>query len=199
MGRRKQTEAELNWRRAQILKAAAKVFVAAGFHGAKMETIAGEAGCSAATIYSYFNGKDALFEGVMDELSREMLALIQAPMPPGLDLRQSLFWTLQRLGEFADRNQQLLLTYLVQAGDLGHRETQDDVHLAFVAHYKALFDAAQKRGEVRAELDTAELAVAFEGMISAVAIKRIRSGASIDAGSGMIDLFLSGAAARPRR
>lgn len=49
----------------KIIQAAEKVFGKVGFHNAKMEDIAAEAGITKVTIYSYFQSKDNLYLAVI--------------------------------------------------------------------------------------------------------------------------------------
>lgn len=51
--------------RARILAAAREVFLEEGFQGASLRAIAERAGCSLSNLYSYFRGKDALFEALV--------------------------------------------------------------------------------------------------------------------------------------
>lgn len=48
-----------------IIKAAERVFAVEGFHSAKMEDIAKEAGITKVTLYSYFQSKDNLYLAVI--------------------------------------------------------------------------------------------------------------------------------------
>jgi TetR/AcrR family fatty acid metabolism transcriptional regulator len=54
-------------KRAQILRAAAGVFSQHGFHKAKIEEIAKEAGIGKGTVYEYFSSKKELFKEMIEE------------------------------------------------------------------------------------------------------------------------------------
>jgi AcrR family transcriptional regulator len=56
-------------RQRQILTAAAQVFAEKGFHRATIRDIATAAGISDGTIYNYFENKDALLIGILDQLN----------------------------------------------------------------------------------------------------------------------------------
>ncbi|PSC03072.1 TetR/AcrR family transcriptional regulator [Alsobacter soli] len=62
-------------RRAEILQAAAEVFVRSGYAGATVDEIANVAQASKATIYSFFGDKAALFAAVIVERAESVLAL----------------------------------------------------------------------------------------------------------------------------
>jgi TetR/AcrR family transcriptional regulator, repressor for uid operon len=53
-------------RRAEILAAAERCFVRAGFHGASMHDICAEAGMSPGNLYRYFPSKEALIAGIAE-------------------------------------------------------------------------------------------------------------------------------------
>ncbi len=55
-------------RKEQILEAAMEVFARSGFHGARMDDIAKQAGLSKGALYWYFDGKDAIIQGIMDRM-----------------------------------------------------------------------------------------------------------------------------------
>jgi AcrR family transcriptional regulator len=60
--------------RDRILTSAAEVFLASGFHGASLDTIAKAANASRATVYQYFAGKEEIFRELSAESERDVLA-----------------------------------------------------------------------------------------------------------------------------
>ena len=65
-------------RTAEIIQAATAVFAAKGFDGATMEDIADAVGINKATIYLYFESKDALIHAIAEQLFAQELAGLQA-------------------------------------------------------------------------------------------------------------------------
>ncbi len=65
-------------RTAQIIEAATAVFAEKGFDGATMDDIADEIGINKATIYLYFDSKDALIGAIAEQLFAEELVGLQA-------------------------------------------------------------------------------------------------------------------------
>ncbi len=65
-------------RTAQIIEAATVVFAEKGFDGATMDDIADEIGINKATIYLYFDSKDALIRAIAEEIFAQELADLQA-------------------------------------------------------------------------------------------------------------------------
>ncbi|MBO6948667.1 MAG: TetR/AcrR family transcriptional regulator [Rhodospirillales bacterium] len=60
-------------KRKSIVRAAARVFMGAGYGAASMDLIAAEAGVSKQTVYSHFGAKDALFEEIVSGKCEELL------------------------------------------------------------------------------------------------------------------------------
>ncbi|MFK7929003.1 MAG: TetR/AcrR family transcriptional regulator [Myxococcota bacterium] len=63
MGRR---EANKQKKRSDLLSAGQTAFLEQGYHGTSVEQIAASAGVARGTFYLYFDGKEALFESVVD-------------------------------------------------------------------------------------------------------------------------------------
>ncbi|MCW2514373.1 MAG: transcriptional regulator, TetR family protein [Mycobacterium sp.] len=59
--------------RERILRSAAKVFLANGFHGTSLDTIAKAAKASRATVYQYFAGKEDIFRELSAASERDVL------------------------------------------------------------------------------------------------------------------------------
>ncbi len=69
--------------REELLRAAALVFERKGFHGAKLEDVAREAGLTTGAVYSNFKGKDELFLALADHQIAERLQTIRAVADAG--------------------------------------------------------------------------------------------------------------------
>ncbi len=91
-------------RKAQILEAATEVFSRAGFHKARMDDIAKQAGLSKGALYWYFDSKNAIIQGIMDLMfSREfekMGAFIDAEIPAREKLERYLEMTVEDIARF---------------------------------------------------------------------------------------------------
>ena len=91
-------------RKAQILEAATEVFSRSGFHKARMDDIAKQAGLSKGALYWYFDSKDAIIQGLMDRMfAREfeqMGALIDADIPAKQKLEYYLELAVQDITRF---------------------------------------------------------------------------------------------------
>ena len=69
--------------REALLDAAADVFERSGFHGAKLEDVAAEAGVTTGAVYSNFSGKEDLFLALADRQIERRLEMIRAVAEAG--------------------------------------------------------------------------------------------------------------------
>lgn len=83
-------------KRTQVMDAAARLFMAQGYGATSMDAIAREAGVSKATLYAYFEGKDALFAAIVGEACARHAD--GRPCCPA-ETESDLAGTLARLGE----------------------------------------------------------------------------------------------------
>ena len=76
-------------KRQALLDAALVEFAAHGIGGARMDQVAKRAGCSAGLAYTYFKGKDELFDAVYEQIVRHTVseAPIDATDLPGYAVR----------------------------------------------------------------------------------------------------------------
>jgi AcrR family transcriptional regulator len=96
-----QEEQEKRWQRrsdarpAEITAAAFTLFAEQGFAATRLEDVAARAGVSKATIYRYFEGKDALFEAVVRSAIAPRFAeaevLVEAFEGSSADILRTLF------------------------------------------------------------------------------------------------------------
>jgi AcrR family transcriptional regulator len=74
---RRRDEARALFRNA-ILDAAEAVFAERGFHGARIQDIAGQARIAVGTVYNHFAQKDDVLSALLEERTEEMLAHLRA-------------------------------------------------------------------------------------------------------------------------
>jgi len=79
-------------KRGAILQGAKRVFMARGYGASSMDAVAEAAGVSKMTLYRHFDGKEALFAGLIEELCENMLAgeleAVMADLLPAEALRR---------------------------------------------------------------------------------------------------------------
>src|SRR5262249_61200708 len=57
--------------RRDLVAIATRLFVAHGYHGTSIDAVLTEAGISRGALYHHFDGKDALFEAVLDQVGHD--------------------------------------------------------------------------------------------------------------------------------
>jgi AcrR family transcriptional regulator len=97
MARRKRQEAEIERSRGLILAAAARVFAQNGFQASSMAAIAKEAGYTAPTLYTYFDGKMAIYHALGETVLCTISSIYKERSPAGMTYEQKLELLLMRL------------------------------------------------------------------------------------------------------
>lgn len=92
---RDRREREIERTRQDIVDAAARVFGRSGYHAATVQAIAREAGFTAASLYTYFESKEAIHVALREDTKRRLLATYDVPAPEGLSFAQRLELLLQ--------------------------------------------------------------------------------------------------------
>jgi len=113
-------------KRAQILKAAAKVFATEGFDRASMTQLARECGISKANIYHYYDGKDAILFDILDSYLSALRDRVVGIDVAGLDPEARLLRTVS----------EILLAY--QGADHEHQVQINDMSALPEAQQKLL-------------------------------------------------------------
>jgi TetR/AcrR family transcriptional regulator, repressor for uid operon len=141
-------------RRAEILEAAQRCFVRAGFHQTSMQEICAEAGMSAGNLYRYFPSKEALIAGIAERDRAEV-----AQDFARADLSQGLFNVLEGMAHyhFAVRPiEQVKLCTEVMSEARRHPEIAR-ISAAFDADVRKwlvdMFNTAAERGDIARDAD----------------------------------------------
>ena len=141
-------------RKDEILAAAQRCFVRAGFHGASMQDICAEAGMSPGNLYRYFPSKEALIAGIAERDRAEV-----AQQFASADLSHGFFAVLEGLAHhhFAVRpDEQVMLCTEVMAEARRNPEIAR-ISASFDADVKKwlvdLMRAAAKRGDIPGDVD----------------------------------------------
>lgn len=174
------------------MDAAARVFAERGYHEATMAMIARSAGFTAASLYTYFQSKDEIFEALLQDIRRGILATFDEPTPSGLSFPQRLELLLQRqIAYLAARRDAFRVAFDVHARQEkwdGHREFLDRLGRFLAAHA----DAALR-------YPAADAAVILFGLANALVAPWFRAGGPPDPAreaARLVDVFLNGAGRR---
>lgn len=178
----------------RILEAAVAEFAGKGFDGARLGTIARNAGVQQALIHHYFADKEGLHAEVvhaglqaMTEGVWDLLARMDAPRPPAKKAKQkkkgggaasSSAADVKALREIATAFVELMVKFFATNGTflqiLRHEARRGDTATAIVTEkigpvfdgIVARLDAMRERGEVRADVDARHLVLSAVAMVA---------------------------------
>lgn len=96
MARTARKEAQLDHIRQEILRAAARAAAQNGFAGVTLRDIAKETGYTVGTLYKYFDSKEAIQNGLRQQLTDMVIGTLKVSVPAGLSFRQKVELLAQR-------------------------------------------------------------------------------------------------------
>ena len=141
-------------RRAEILAAAQRCFVRAGFHGASMQEICAEAGMSPGNLYRYFRSKEALIAGIAERDRAEV-----GQQFARADLSRGLFAVLEGMAHhyFAERPREQVLLCTEVMAEARRNPQIAGISTGFDADVRKwlgdLLRAATARGDIPGDID----------------------------------------------
>lgn len=91
----------------KILEAARSVFIRSGFHGARMEEIAREAGINKALLHYYYRTKDHLFQMIFADVARHMFPRIFGVLNGDASIEVKVQTVVATYMEFLEKHPQL--------------------------------------------------------------------------------------------
>ncbi|MBU5676523.1 TetR/AcrR family transcriptional regulator [Alkaliphilus sp. MSJ-5] len=91
-------------KRIDIIEAATKIFRRYGFHKAKIEVIAKEAGIGKGTVYEYFDSKKDLFEQMIKYMAETYLNMAREAMDIAETVKEKLMAFAQHHGNFVSEH-----------------------------------------------------------------------------------------------
>lgn len=201
MPRAKRRDREIQRTREDILSAAARVFAKVGYTGATMQEIAREAGYTAPSLYTYFEGKDSLMKQLFEGYIAELLDLFERPTPRGLNFVQSLELLVHSALELCERRRDVMVAFgniqsissgaiELEAGTIEGRRASALVIERFAQWLKA----TAKKGDLTG-IDPLEAAHFMYGIIYAFVQRWDQEGRAeklTDLAPKVLDLFLYG-------
>ncbi|MEE4191362.1 MAG: helix-turn-helix domain-containing protein [Halieaceae bacterium] len=157
-------------READILEAAIHLFGEEGFHSVTTRKIAARAGISEGTLFNYFSSKNELMRAILERIYEELRDKASAILREQLDSRLRLQLLAENHIEVMSRDNALFMR-MIQAYmnvDLaGYTSIRGSVLHKLNLSYAWVFDTAvqeaQRRGEVRQDLNLSALRDLFFG------------------------------------
>lgn len=144
-------------RRAEILAAAERIFLAYGYEGATIRKIADEVGVSSTALYMHFRDKAEILVEICEDAFARLLAqnteIAALPIDPSARVRRMLE-AYMRFGFDNPNAYQLVYcstgAVLAEGANEGVKTLSDRCYALFLGAVQAMADAGQLRGDVEA-------------------------------------------------
>ncbi|MFN2459821.1 MAG: TetR/AcrR family transcriptional regulator [Candidatus Velthaea sp.] len=157
---------------------ALRVFAEKGYEGASMDDVSRAAGITKASIYHHVAGKEALLERGLTRALDALFGILDEPQAATGTERARLRFIVRRVAETTlDRLPELSVLFRVRGSSKIQRDALER-RRRFDRHVGELIESAQRRGDVRADLDARLAARLIFGMSNSV-VEWYRSGSSI--------------------
>lgn len=155
-------------RREQIIEAAKTVFVRDGYFDTRLVDIAAEAGCSVGTVYTYFEGRDALLEAVFADVEQEMrqVRTVSREGSPAVKIAAS---NRDYLESYRKNSKFMGLLEQVSQVQPEFRKLRAQRSRSFVNRNAAWLRELQRAGEVDSAVDVDMMSAALSAMVSRIA------------------------------
>ena len=164
-------EREIENRRSDVLQAATEAFAARGYHDAQIGEIAARAELSLASLYSMFDGKEAIYREVMREAALRLYGDIESRLEADTGTEQRLASLIDAFFDYFERNRPLLR--IVLAGSRGmpwkvRDRTGESANRILDQFYRHLLDLCRELVEERGldDLDPEALGAAVVGTVT---------------------------------
>ena len=208
MGVAERRQREKRERRASIVDAAEAVFLRKGLTLATMDEIAAEAEVSKGTLYLYFDSKDELYLALAVRSLGELLERF-SEMPEqgsGLERLERLLRTYAQYAIEHSESFRVAMSWITSEHSIAPSGPSFQVYQRHIAEVFATaantIELGKRDGSIRAELDTAQVAIQLWGAMVGMLLLRMnageisrRSGMAMDFEAmmpGFLDLLLRG-------
>jgi AcrR family transcriptional regulator len=185
--------------RRRLRDIAVRRFAADGFRRTSVSDIARAAGLTPAAAYAYFAGKEGLFQAAVDADAAALIDAARLAAAGGASAREQLFLFVTELRERVDE-------YPLARRVLSGLEPEVAARLVTIPSLVALtaglaedLAVAQAAGEIRSDVDPAELAVGLETIILALLMAELQTGLTVEPERQAGVLAVVDAALRPVR
>ena len=157
-------------KRQLILRAAAEIFSSKGYHSAKIEDIAQQAGVGKGTVYEYFQSKDQLFRDTLKEGANAIAQIIQEHIDRETTTRGKLIAFTRKNIEMGRRYRVLSkITMMVTSiMDDSFHDWLMEMHKAWLAAIEKIIREGVETGQIK-PIDINCFAHVFSGGIGIIA------------------------------
>jgi AcrR family transcriptional regulator len=147
-------EVVTEFRMAELLEAARRVFAAKGFHGATMEDIAETAGVAKGTVYSYYPSKRAVYWAALQQGVGELLERMRSSVEAATTIEEKLRALIATKISFFHEDRDFFRIYFSEFGNvLAHpahvNRRFQDFQATQIGLLERVLEDAVKNGDIR--------------------------------------------------
>ncbi len=192
--------------RAQILRAALKLFANNGYAATSIQQIVSSAKVSKPALYYHFRDKSDLFSALVNEALDERYDIMRNAAASVTDIRGQLTAVLTALFDYFHKNHDLTRLAFSTAFAAPGQVPRDMIYLGKCRRNLSLIHTLVKDAVARGELDrrfnSEELAYGFSGQANFYILshlKMLNYRLDRNAAARIVNLYLAGAAAKKRK
>lgn len=165
-----------------ILDAAIKVFAEKGFHETRLDDIAAAAGFSKASLYNYYEDKEAIFLHILIRMHEKIVESMKAEIHKDRHLRENLAAMIKAILKIYSENFSfsMSMTDVKTMGPISMDKFQKH-HEHLMSRFKqynkeltdlslSIFSIARQRGEIKTPVDDKTLALFVTSLMRGVLI-----------------------------
>lgn len=164
------------FRSAEILESARKVFAKKGFADATMDEIAAAAGLAKGTLYLYFESKRDVYLKTLQSGIAELLEHVNKNMQAAEGLRAKIRTLIATRAKYAEENRDFYRIYLTQFSNVTHpaslNKESRDLHLKQAKALEQALRDGVARGEIE-QMDVEAAAFTIQDMVRSLIIRRL--------------------------
>ena len=160
LGRKTKQEVVSEFRCAEILRAAGKVFARTGFEAATVDEIAAAAGLAKATLYTYFPSKRDLYLGAVKREIAQLIGLARHGIEAAPTTPEKIRAFIAALVRFAEHNRDGLALFFAEPASLlpgGCHKEFKHLHAQQTQLLEAVLQQGAREGSIR-RVDAGEVA-----------------------------------------
>ena len=155
-------------KRQRIVSSAVREFAALGFASANVNRIAQEAGISVGSLYQYFSAKDDLFMYIVELGASAIAGHVSRIIQADIRLSSKLERLLRLAQDYSREDPDLIRLYNVFSSEKEEERARiiaDKLESITAQAYRDMILEAQKKGEIRADIDPGILAFLLDNQL----------------------------------
>lgn len=197
---RKERDRQL--RKADILRAAERIFALKGYHDATIQDIAKEAQYATGTVYLYFKDKEELYFSLFEQKMRGLFLILKKDISSVKDAKSRIQIFIRDNLVFFEKNSDFFKIVLLESNKIqairGRKLSNSEIILRHKDFVAELIKSAQEHGLIKEDYPARQVAEVLVAILMSVVFDWLRDGLKqqkslTDMTDFILNIFLSGA------